>query len=250
MKYSVCLAALFNGKDPYESLKTIKGLGIDTFEFWVWWDTDLSPYYKAKEVLRMEISCFCTKFFSLTDPSSRSQYIEGLKASIKTAKDLGVHKLISQVGNALPGVSNADQRLSIVEGLKACVPILEDSGITLLLEPLNTLVDHKGYYLTSSEEAFEIHDEVASPYVKILFDIYHQQIMEGNLISRITKNIEKIGHFHVAGNPGRHEPDSGEINYREIFKAIDKAGYDEYIGLEYFPLRDPEEGLKNLLSWQ
>ncbi len=117
----------------------------------------------------------------------------------------------------------------------------------LVFEPLNTLVDHKGYYLYSSEEAFRIADQVNSPKVKVLYDIYHQQITEGHLIKRITKNIDKIGHFHAAGNPGRHELYFGEINYSEVFKAIDETGYTGSIGLEYFPIEEPEKGIKAYL---
>ena len=116
----------------------------------------------------------------------------------------------------------------------------------LVIEPLNTYVDHAGYYLWSSDEAFQIVGEVNSPNIKVLFDIYHQQIMEGNIIPRIRKNINSIGHFHAAGSPGRHELDSGEINYPNIFEAIGEAGYTGYIGLEYFPLKDAVEGLKKL----
>lgn len=248
MKFSVCVDAVFRGRDIFESLVQIKKLEIDTFEFWKWWGIDLTPYRRAIDELDMKISCFCTKSFCLTDAGLRDQYIEDLKASIETAKLLGARKLITQVGNELPDIPRVKQHQNIVNGLKACVPILEDAGIMLLFEPLNTVVDHKGYYLYSSDEAFEIQDEVGSPYVKVLFDIYHQQIMEGNLISRITKNIDKIGHFHAAGNPGRHELDNGEINYPAIFKAIDETEYDGYMGLEYMPVGDPIEGLKKLLK--
>ena len=247
MKYSVCISSLFNGKDVYESLSKLKEIGINVFEFWVWWGVDLTPYRRAVDELGMEISCFCTKSSCLTDASLRKQYIEDLKLSIDMAKSFGVTKLISTVGNELSGISRSEQHKSIVDGLKESLPFIEDAGITLLVEPLNTLVDHKGYYLYSSDEAFEIHDEVNSPNVKVLFDIYHQQIMEGNLISRIVKNIDKIGHFHAAGNPGRHELDLGEIHYPALFKAIDETGYQGFMGLEYFPVNDPFEGLRKLV---
>jgi hydroxypyruvate isomerase len=104
-----------------------------------------------------------------------------------------------------------------------------------VLEPLNTLKDHRGYFLASSYEAFEIIEEVGSPAVKVLYDIYHQQITEGNLIPTITENIGLIGHFHVADVPGRHQPGTGEINYKNVFAAIDGSGYNRYVGLEYGP---------------
>src|SRR4029077_17233792 len=114
---------------------------------------------------------------------------------------------------------------------------------TVVLEPLNVLVDHAGYYLVTTAEGLEIVDEVASPNVKLLFDIYHQQISEGNVIRNLTENLAKIGHVHAADNPGRHEPGTGELNYAVIFRALDAAGYDGHVGLEYRPSTDPAETL-------
>jgi hydroxypyruvate isomerase len=132
--------------------------------------------------------------------------------------------------------------------LKASVPLIERLGITLVLEPLNVKVDNVGYFLVSSSEAFDIVREVNSPYVKVLYDIYHQQITEGNLIQTITENISNIGHFHAAGSPGRHELETGEINYVNVLNAIMGTGYEQFIGLEYFPAEDAIEGLKRMKS--
>jgi hydroxypyruvate isomerase len=247
VKFSVCVDALFGGKDFIESASKVKKVGIGTIEFWQWWDRDIESIAMAKNRLGIEIWGFCTKFISLTDSLAREEYIEGIRESIAVAQKLGAKHLITQVGNEIQGISRGEQHKSIVEGLKACAPLLEGADITLVFEPLNTLVDHKEYYLHSSEEAFEICDEVCSNNIKVLFDIYHQQIMEGNLISTITKNIHKIGHFHAAGNPGRNELDSGEINYKEIFKAIKNSNYKGYMGLEYFPKDDVVLGLKKLI---
>lgn len=247
MNISVCLDAVYNGKDFIESMQEIKELGIKKFEFWSWWDKgNLNEIDKLKNQLSLEISAFCTRFVSLVDEHKRAEYIEGLKESIDTAKFLGCKKLITQVGNDL-GTAREEQREALTEGLKACVPFLEKADISLLIEPLNILADHKGYYLYSSDEAFEVIDEVGSPYVKVLFDIYHQQVTEGNVIRRISDNIDKIGHFHAAGNPGRHELYFGELNYFEIFKAIDALGYKGDIGFEYFPLEAPAKGIKAFL---
>ena len=109
-------------------------------------------------------------------------------------------------------------------------------------------MDHPGYYLSSSEEAFSIVKEVDSENIKVLFDIYHQQITEGDIIRSICKNIDLIGHFHAAGNPGRHELDSGELNYPNIFRQIQESGYTGFMGLEYFPVRPVGYGLKKLLE--
>src|SRR5207248_4806901 len=114
---------------------------------------------------------------------------------------------------------------------------------TLIVEPLNTLVNHAGYYLNFTREAFEIMRQVGSPYVKILFDIYHVQIMEGNLIDTIRNNIGHIGHFHVGDVPGRHEPGTGEINYKNVLRAIRATGFKDFVAVEYVPSKDAMQTL-------
>lgn len=249
MKLSVCIDALYNGKDFAESVREVQAIGYDTIEFWMWWEKDLDAVSKVIRETGVSVSCFCTKFISLVDSSKRSEYIRGLEESIAAAKLLGCSKLISLVGQEIEGVAREQQRQSIIDGLKECVPMLEREGITLLVEPLNRLVDHKGYFLNSSAEAFGIVREIGSENVKVLYDIYHQQVTEGHLIAAIKENVEHIGYFHAAGNPGRHELSLGELNYKEIFAAIHETAYDGCIGLEYFPRSQPDEGLLEVRSW-
>jgi hydroxypyruvate isomerase len=106
------------------------------------------------------------------------------------------------------------------------------------VEPLHPQENHLDYYLDHVGEAFAIVDEVGSPYVKVLFDIYHVQIMDGNLIATIRQNTARIGHFHVGDVPGRHEPGTGEINYANVFKAIRELGYRDFVAMEYVPAKD------------
>lgn len=249
IKYSICVDAVFEGKALGESLECLKQLGFAAFEFWRWWDKDIPALVDKQHALDLEVTACCTKFISLVDPAQRNAYIEGLGESLEAAKTLGCSTLISQVGDELPDVAREAQHNSLVEGLQACVPMLEEAGVTLVFEPLNTRVDHPGYYLTQSAEAFDIVDAVASANVKVLYDIYHQQIMEGNLISTITANIDRIGHFHSAGHPGRHELDHGEIHYPDIIKAIAKTGYNGWFGVEYFATQDPAQWLPTLHRW-
>jgi len=249
MKYSICVDAVFEGKDLGESLTCIKQLGFEGFEFWGWWDKDLPALVEKKDALDLEVTACCTKFISLVDPARRSEYIDGLGQSLDAARTLGCTTLISQVGDERTGVPREAQHESLVQGLAACVPLLEKAGVTLVFEPLNTRVDHPGYFLTQSAEAFDIADAVASDHVKVLYDIYHQQIMEGNLIPTITQHMDRIGHFHSAGHPGRHELDRGEIHYPDILKAIDQTTYTGWFGVEYFPTIDPEQWLPTLHGW-
>ena len=128
--------------------------------------------------------------------------------------------------------------------MKKAGEIVARENITLVIEPLNQLVNHPGYHLSTSDDSFEVIERIDNPYVKILFDIYHQQITEGNLLVNISENIKQIGHFHAAGNPGRNEITKGEINYQHVFQTIKDLGYEGYIGLEYMVPGDPDEGLR------
>ena len=249
MKPSVCVDAVLSKLEIENALDLASRCGISAFEFWRWWDKDLDRLLKARDRFQMQVAACCTKFVSLVDPALRGSYLHGLSESIAAAKRMDCPTLISQVGDFRPGVSREAQHQSLVEGLKAAAPLVEDSRITLVIEPLNELVDHAGYYLISSKEAFEIVQEVNSPRIKVVFDIYHQQISEGHLIHNITSNISKIGHFHAAGNPGRHELTIGEINYQPIIEAIQSKNYDGYFGLEYWPVFEPEAGLRRVADW-
>jgi len=131
----------------------------------------------------------------------------------------------------------------VVRHLRAIGQVAADRGLTLVVEPLNTLVNHHGYWLTRMAEAADIVQEVDSPAVKILMDIYHQQVQEGHIIDNLTAYCAHIGHVHVAGVPGRHELVGGELDYRSIFRALDATGYGGYVGLEYTPLLPEAESL-------
>lgn len=249
MKLSVCIDAVLANFTVEDALHLVSRTGIPAFEFWKWWDKDLERLLKARDRFDLQIAACCTKFISLVDPAVRGEYLRGLEESIAAAQRLECPTLISQVGDFRTGVSRDEQHRSLVEGLKAAARLVEAAGITLVIEPLNELVDHAGYYLVRSDEAFEIIDQVKSPRIQVVFDIYHQQISEGNLIHNITSNIAKIGHFHAAGNPGRHELGIGEINYPQIIEAIQATPYEGYFGLEYWPVFAPEAGLNRIREW-
>lgn len=249
LRPSVCIDAVLENLSDTQAIEAVKQVGIGAFEFWGWWDRDLTNLVQAKDAAGLEVSACCTHFVSLTDANRRSEYLEGLQQSIEAASRIGCKTIISQVGDALVGRSRASQHASLVDGLRAAAPLLEEANVTLVIEPLNLLVNHPGYYLVESAEAFEIVEAVGSPSVKVVFDIYHQQVSEGNVIHNLVTNIDKIGHFHAAGNPGRNELTRGELNYRQIFQAIQETDYDGYVGLEYWPIEDPLEGLREIGAW-
>jgi hydroxypyruvate isomerase len=170
-----------------------------------------------------------------------------IQKSIAIAGELGCGNLIG-LSSDIEG--RLDSRKNIlIENLKRAAEIMEAAGVTLLLEPLNSLVDHKGCYLDSSTVGFEIIKCVDSPNVKLLYDIYHMQIMEGNLIANISRNINLIGHFHAAGVPGRNEPMGCEINYPALLERIGALGYAGHVGLEYWPTYDHRRSIRDCLKY-
>ncbi len=161
----------------------------------------------------------------MIDPGSHDAVEKGFRANVKKAKILGVKVLCGLTGNVDPNLTDEQMMANCVTCLKRLAPIAEENGVVIVMEALNVLVNHAGYFLTRTDQTMALLDAVDHPNVKMLYDIYHQQITEGNLIRNFVDNIERIGHFHVGDNPGRREPGSGEINYANVFKAIYKEGY-------------------------
>lgn len=242
MRICIPIPLFFKG-DFADAIRRVHALGFDAVETYHWKELDFDAVRKACAETGVEIISMCTTEFRMTDAQYRSQWLAGLKESCDAAMQLGVRHLITQVGPDT-GAERAVQHANIVETLKSAVPILEASGVTIMIEPLNTYVNHPGYYLWSSAEAFDIIREVNHPLVKVVYDIYHQQVMEGNIIPNVTANLDCIAHLHSAGHPGRNELQYGENDYHVIFREIDKAGYKGCCGLEYNPLLEPEESLK------
>ncbi len=242
MRLCIPVPCFFGRMDFSDALKKIGELGFDCAETYGWKNLDLDAVRAAVEESGVELRSLCTSEFRMTSPEHRQLWLDGLKESCIAAKKVGATRLITQVGQDT-GAPREEQHAAIVETLRQAKPILDEYGIIIMLEPLNSYYNHPGYYLTSSLEGFDIVREVDHPLVKIVYDIYHQQIMEGNIIPNVTNNLDCIAHLHGAGHPGRHEMWNGESDYKVILDAIDKAGYTGAIGLEYSPLMDPVESL-------
>ena len=146
-------------------------------------------------------------------------------------------------GDALPNIGRVDQRNAISEALNRAAPIAAEAGIGLLLEPLNTIVDHKGYFLDSTAEALEIIRRVGHPSVRLLYDIYHSTVMGENPTEVLRGSGDLVGHVHIADVPGRHEPGTGTIDWAKELTTLRLAGYEGWLGLEFWPLHDTESSL-------
>ncbi|OIN96069.1 hydroxypyruvate isomerase [Candidatus Desantisbacteria bacterium CG1_02_38_46] len=249
IKLSPCAETIFTDLSFLERIDKFAGIGFSAFEFWGWRNKDIDGMLKKMDKNKIVVSSVGVDPWAvLVQDGQKDAFLKSIEESVAAAHKMNVKRLIVTTGNELQGVPREAQHENIVKYLKAATPIAEKEGVTLVLEPLNILVNHKGYYLSTSAEGFQIIREVGSKNVKLLYDIYHQQITEGNIIQNITQNVDLIGHFHSADVPGRHEFGTGELNYRNIIQRIKETGYNGYIGLEFIPLKPSGEALKNILE--
>ncbi len=250
MEYSVCVSAVYGTLPVPEAIRAVRAIGCGAYEFWDWRGLDLDAVAAAQAEQGLKLTGFCAgNRHGLNAPGERAAFLADLREDLRAARKLNAEMLLLQVGKLLPDVPRPRQTEAIAAGLRAAAPLAEDAGVVLAVEPLNTLVDHPGYFLERSAEACDIIRAVDSPAVRLLFDIYHQQITEGNLIARLTAALGLLCHVHVAGNPGRHEPlTDSEVCYPAVLRALKNAGYRGRVGLEYFPLRDPDEGLREIFA--
>ncbi len=186
---------------------------------------------------------------SLADGLNKRSNHERIEAELRRSIDIaaahGVPGLICFSGNRQPHQSEIEAIEATADGLRRIAPYAEEKGVNLNVELLNSKVDHPGYQCDHTAWGVAVCERVNSPNVKLLYDIYHMAIMEGDLIRTIRDNIRWIGHFHTAGNPGRHDlDDAQELNYRGICRAIAETGYDLFVGHEYKPKGDPVESLR------
>lgn len=245
MKYSCCIEMLFTEYDFPERIRKAREAGFDCVEFWCWENKDLDAIEAVQKETGMEIAIMQGNLEGrMVDPRDLELYLDGVKRSVDTAGRLGVKNLFlmsdimkedRSVLETPYAISKEEKMKATAKVLRELIPIAEESQITFVIEPLNTLVDHKGYSLCSSEEGARLIREVNHPGIRLLYDAYHMQIMEGNIIDTIGDIWDTFGYFHIADVPGRCQPGTGELNYANIVAALKKTGYDKYIGFEFLP---------------
>jgi len=251
MKASVCIEMIYTEYPFLERIKKAAEQDFDTVEFWNWDNKDMAAIKRTAAEAGIKIATFQSNLGgTLIHPDHRQSFVAGIQKSLDKAKEMGTARLFlltDELGEdrsvrfQFPELSAEAKYQSVLEGLKALAPLAEAAGVTLVLEPLNIHVDHPGYFLHHSAIGFDLVRAVSSPGIKLLYDIYHMQVMEGNIVHTLTHNLDVIGHIHVADVPGRHEPGTGELNYVNIFKALREAGYDKYVGFEFEPTVPSEE---------
>ncbi len=242
-------------KAPDTTLDRLFGLfadiGLAAIELWARPD-DFEEVVKLAKKHKLAVASMgghASLADGLTKRSNHDRIEAELKTSIEVAANHGIPGLICLSGNRQPYQSEIEAIETVADGLRRAAPYAEKLGVNLNLELLNSKIDHPGYWCDHTALGMAVCERVGSPRVKLLYDIYHMQIMEGDVIRTIREHSKWIGHFHTAGNPGRKDMDeTQELNYIAICKAIAEAGYSLYVGHEYTPKGDPIESLRKIFA--
>ncbi len=239
------------GKDPIDQLKFMADQGFSAM-----FDNNLSqkpPELQeaiAKQCQQLDFAMgpfiACTEFsrptLVLKDNKVRESAIAKIKAAIEVSKRTGNKMGIVVPGQYANNLELAYQTANVIDNLKACAEVCEKDGFIMVIEPLNNWINHPGMFLSKIPQAYQICRAVNSPSCKIVDDLYHQQITEGNLIPNMDHAWEEIAAFHLGDTPGRNEPTTGEINYRNIFKHIHEKGYQGVLCMEHGKSKPGKEG--------
>lgn len=253
-----CIDTLYTELPWEERFQAAKNDGFEAVEFWDWRIRDLDATRKAAENAGIMISGFNGDAdYSLVDPSHKEKYIDYLKESMKAAKTIGA-KSVTIHSNALGDggivvnhydeLSDTVKLCSMYDMLLECAKIAEKEEINLNLEALNITTDHVGNFLKYTQMGAEICRLINSPRLKLLYDVYHMQINEGCICDTITQYGDQFGHVHVADAPGRHEPGTGEINYKKVLRHLEESGYQGLVGYELFPMTDTATAVKAIME--
>jgi len=255
MRFSICVEMLFPGLSFLEKVRRTADLGFDAVEFWSWTDKPIDALAGLTAETGLEVTAFSGHRSSAPcDRVDRDSFREELTRALGAARMLDCPNLmvlsdaLDREGRPLPlrsgAITPAERKMTLVETLKGVEDLVVGSGVTLILEPLNTHVDHPGYTLDASAPGFEIVREVDRPWLKLLYDVYHMQIMEGNIIATLVENADLLGYIHIADVPGRGEPGTGELNVPNILRALADTGYNGVVGFEFSPKASSESALE------
>ena len=208
---------------------------VDEFEGWS--DAKFRQIAGKRRALQLTFDAVAAVKRGVADPAGIESYVAYLNDFLDTAEKLEAPGVIVLSGNRIEGVARPAQHKACVETLKRAGEVAGKRNTTLLFENIDP-EENPHYYLTSVAEGFEIIGKVGNPHVKLLYDFYHEQISEGNLIKKLEENIDLVGLVHIADVPGRHEPGTGEINYTNIYRKLAELKYDHYIAMEFIPTGD------------
>ncbi len=241
-----------------EQIEIATRAGCDSMQmlaqYAAWSEADLARVRKLCDAHRIGMHALLAQAdwkkrpVSIVDPAHREGFLADVRRAISFAQKLGITQIIVTSGLAASGRSYEEQYASLAEGVRRAADLAGAANLTLLVEPLNSLVDHPGCFLTSCVDGLRLVREINRPNVRLLFDVYHEQVQRGNIIRTFTEAAPLVGLVHVADNPGRNDPGTGEINFTNVYKAIKKSGYTGRIAMEYRPLGDPAQSLAKAIG--
>ncbi len=252
MKPVICFEMLFPDLDPVEKIDRIAGQGFHYVEFWGWRDKDIPVLAAACRRQGVEIANFSGhRRGSLVAEQTHDLFLEQLQEAVTAARILkcGTLMLLSNelaeggaVDDTFPEIPPDQKYRNVRTGLEKALGLLPED-LCLVLEPLNTKIDHPGYWLADITTAVQLVHDIGDDRLKVLCDLYHLGVMESDLGEIVERYSGEIGYIHIADIPGRHEPGTGRVDWKEILRLLDARGYDGFVGFEYSPLRDSVESL-------
>jgi hydroxypyruvate isomerase len=250
--------AALAGRDPVDQLRFMAGEGFRALEDNGMKDRPVEEQQRIAaemERLGMRMGVFVAHTIGWQEANlangnaeSRDQFVREVRESVDVARRVNAKWMTVVTGHVDTRLDIDFQTANVVEALKRAAAVLEPHDLIMVLEPLNTLRNHPGQFLTRIPQAYLVCKAVASPSCKILFDIYHQQITEGNLIPNFDAAWEEVAYVQVGDNPGRNEPGTGEINYRNVFAHLHQKGYTGIVGMEHGNSRQGVEGERAVID--
>jgi len=251
-KFAVNIEMWFTRLPFMERIKASAALGFPAYEFW--------PYEPHRErldeiaKLSKDLGIACAQItawgFSpgMNDPKNHDAFVEKIDDACQAAKRLNCKLMTVVAGDDIRGMSQRKMHENVIKALKSAVPICEKHDVTMILEPMNIRVDHKGHCLYGSTDAVRICREVNSKYLKINWDLYHMQISEGDLCGHLKDGFDQVGYLQLADHPGRNEPGTGEVHYNRVLKQAYDLGYRGFVGLECRPKTDELTAAKGVAA--
>ena len=250
MQYSLCIDSIYPQENLEEKLTRIKQAGFKFIEFWDWRDKDFNLIMNSG----LKVSNFSGNRISSLTLDDKEKVIQEVNVSIDAAKKLKCDRLML-LSDILEGdgsvkinsISSEKKLIHLYDNLRILVEAAKKRDMMLVIEPLNSLKDHKNYFLDNFQITLELVKSINSKYLKILYDIYHMQIMEGNVLETLQKYHQFIGYIHGANVPYRCEPWTGELDFRFILKELSKV-YSGFVGFEFF-VKGQDFTYKKLYKW-
>ena|SRR5215472_991628 len=223
--------------------------GFHAVEIWTWRDKKLPAIRSALRETGTQLQTICVDpMGELTDSRSHGVFLAGLRDSILVAEDLGSPFLVITAEGQPTDVAPEDQRAAIVDALRRAADLLAGRDVVLLLENLNSRVDHLGTFLDTSRATIQVLREVGSPAVRMLYDAYHSLVMDEDPSNELADSIDLVSHVQIADVPGRGEPGSGQIDWLGQLSALRQLGYDSMIGLEYQPTGETAQSVRTIVE--